>query len=88
MNRTGYEFLQSGKAKEAAAIFELNTQAFPKSANVFDSYGEALMAIGNKKEAIENYKRSVKLNPGNEAGIKILKENGVNVDDLIKKVPI
>jgi tetratricopeptide (TPR) repeat protein len=86
MNGTGYEFLQSGKVKEAAAIFKLNTEAFPKSANVYDSYGESLMALGNKTEAIENYKKSVKLNPGNENGIKILKANGIKTDDLIKKV--
>jgi CubicO group peptidase (beta-lactamase class C family) len=88
MNRTGYEFLQAGKANEAAAIFKLNTIAFPKSSNVFDSYGEALMVLGNKTEAIENYKKSVKLNPGNESAIKILKDNGIKTDDLIKKVPI
>ena len=88
MNTTGYEFLQSGKLKEAAAIFELNIKAFPKSWNVYDSYGEALMADGNKTAAITNYKQSVKLNPGNEGGIKFLKENGVNTDELIKKVPI
>lgn len=88
MNGTGYEFLQSGKVKAAAAIFKINTQAFPKSANAFDSYGEALMALGNKTEAIENYKQSVKLNPGNEKGIKILKDNGIKTDDLIMKVPI
>ncbi|WP_276372180.1 serine hydrolase [Chryseolinea sp. H1M3-3] len=88
MNRTGYEFLQSGKMKEAAAIFKLNTEAFPKSSNVYDSYAEALMAMGNKTEAIENYKQSVKLNPGNVNGVKILKDNGINTDDLIKKVPV
>src|SRR5688572_2321083 len=88
MNGTGYQFLQGGKAKEAAAIFKLNTQAFPKSSNVYDSYGEALMALGNKTEAIENYKQSVKLNPGNEGAIKILKANGIKTADLIKKVPI
>ncbi len=88
MNRTGYEFLQAGKVNEAAAVFKLNTIAFPKSSNVYDSYGEALMVLGNKPEAIENYKKSVKLNPGNEGGIKILKDNGIKTDDLIKKVPI
>jgi CubicO group peptidase (beta-lactamase class C family) len=88
MNMMGYEFLQAGKAKEAAAIFKLNTQAFPKSSNTYDSYGEALMVLGNKTEAIENYKQSVKLNPGNENGIKILKDNGINTDALIKKVPL
>jgi len=88
MNGTGYQFLQSGKVNEAAAIFKLNTKAFPKSANVYDSYGEALMALGNKTEALENYKKSVKLNPGNENAIKILKDNGIKTDDLIKKVSI
>jgi CubicO group peptidase (beta-lactamase class C family) len=88
MNMTGYQFLQAGKVNEAVAIFKFNIQAFPKSSNVYDSYGEALMALGNKTEAIENYKQSVKLNPGNEGGIKILKENGIKTDDLIKKVPV
>jgi CubicO group peptidase (beta-lactamase class C family) len=88
MNQTGYQLLQTGKVKEAAAIFKLNTQAFPKSSNVYDSYGEALMALGNKTEALENYKKSVKLNPGNEGAIKILKANGIKTDDLIKKVSI
>jgi CubicO group peptidase (beta-lactamase class C family) len=88
MNRTGYEFLQVGKVNEATAVFKLNTQAFPKSSNVYDSYGEALMALGKKTEALENYKQSVKLNPGNENGIKILKDNGIKTDDLIKKVPV
>ncbi len=88
MNESGYQFLQSGKVNEAAAIFKLNTEAFPKSANVYDSYGEALMALGNKTDAIENYKQSVKLNPGNENAIKILEDNGIKTDDLIKKVPI
>ena len=87
MNKTGYDLLQAGKVKEAAAIFKLNTQAFPKSSNVYDSYGEALMALGNKTEAIESYKQSVKLNPGNQGGIKILKDNGIKTDDLVKKVP-
>jgi tetratricopeptide (TPR) repeat protein len=88
MNVTGYQFLQSGKVQEATTVFFLNTQAFPKSSNVYDSYGEALLAIGNKKEALENYKKSVRLNPGNERAIKILKENGIKTDDLIKKVPV
>ncbi len=86
MNGTGYEFMLAGKLKEAAAIFRLNKEAFPKSSNVYDSYGEALMALGDKTAAIENYKKSVRLNPGNENGIKVLKENGVNTEDLIFKV--
>lgn len=88
LNGIGYEYLQAGKTNESVAIFKVNTLAFPKSANVYDSYGEALMANGNKIESIENYKKSIKLNPDNENAIKLLKNNGVNTDDLIKKVPI
>jgi CubicO group peptidase (beta-lactamase class C family) len=88
MNGTGYQFLQSGKPNEAAAIFKLNIKAFPKSSNAYDSYAEALMVLGNKTEALENYKTSVRLNPGNENGIKILRANGVKTDELIKKVPL
>ncbi len=88
MNLAGYQLLQSNKTKEAAAIFKLNVEAFPNSANVYDSYGEALLALGEKAQAIENYKKSVKLNPNNENGIKVLKGLGVNTDDLITKVSI
>jgi len=88
MNSSGYEFLGKGKIKEAAFLFKLNVDAFPNSFNVYDSYGEALLALGNKKEAIENYTKSVQLNPGSKAGLRVLKEAGINTDTLIKKVPI
>ncbi|MGB3074699.1 MAG: serine hydrolase domain-containing protein, partial [Chitinophagales bacterium] len=36
MNDVGYQLLQSGKAKEAAAVFKLNVEAYPNSFNVYD----------------------------------------------------
>jgi len=88
MNDAGYQLLQSNKVKEAAAVFKLNAESYPESFNVYDSYGEALMVLGNKTEAIENYKKSVQLNPGSASGTKVLKEAGVYTDTLIKKVPV
>ena len=88
MNLSGYKLLQSGKAKEAASVFKLNVEAFSNAFNVYDSYGEALMVLGDTTQAIENYKRSVQLNPANENGIKILKGFGVNTNSLIVKIPI
>ncbi len=85
MNIAGYDLLQSDRANEAASIFKLNVEAFPNSFNVYDSYGEVLLVLGNKREAIENYKKSVKLNPENEHGIKVLKELGVNISVPKKK---
>ena len=38
-------------------IFKLNAKAFPKSYNVYDSYGEALLENGEQEAAIENYKK-------------------------------
>lgn len=88
MNSAGYQMLQSDRAKEAAFIFKLNVEAFPKSSNVYDSYGEALLVLGDKTLGIENYKKSVQLNPNNQGGINILKEHGVDIDALFVKVPV
>lgn len=88
MNYAGYELLQSGRAKEATVIFKLNTELFPNSFNVYDSYGEALLASGDKTAAIESYKKSVTLNPGSKSGLKVLKEFGINTADFIKEVKL
>jgi beta-lactamase regulating signal transducer with metallopeptidase domain/tetratricopeptide (TPR) repeat protein len=88
MNWAGYDLLQAGKTKESAAIFKLNTELFPNSFNAYDSYGESLMALGEKTLAIENYKKSVQLNPGSKSGLKVLKDAGINTDDVIKTVKV
>ncbi|HEY4617190.1 MAG TPA: tetratricopeptide repeat protein [Flavobacterium sp.] len=43
----------------------MNTFAYPNSANVFDSLGEAYMNKGDKTLAIKNYEKSLELNPNN-----------------------
>lgn len=76
LNSLGYTLLNKNRIKEALAIFKLNTQESPNAWNVYDSYGEALMADGQKAEAIKNYEYSLKLNPENtnaEKQLKILK---------------
>lgn len=88
MNSLGYHFLQSGSPKEAAAVFKMNVDAFPNSFNTYDSYGEALLALGDSVHSIENYLKSLKLNPGSVYGIKALKSLGINTDTLVKKVTV
>lgn len=68
INRAGYEVMQSGKSKEAIELFKLNVQLYPESWNVYDSLGEAYAAGGEKALAIENYEKSLQLNPKNETG--------------------
>ena len=55
-------------------IFELLVSEFPNSSNSYDSLGEAYKAAGKVDLAIENYEKSIELNPENEAGMEILEE--------------
>jgi CubicO group peptidase (beta-lactamase class C family) len=74
MNSLGYAFLQMKKIPEAIEIFKLNVEAFPNSSNVYDSLGEAYVEAGDKALAIENYERSLQLNPGNQGAREALKK--------------
>ncbi len=88
LNQLGYHYLGNGKIENAVAIFKINVDAFPNSFNVYDSYGEALLESGDKEKAIENYLKSVELNPGSEGGIKALNELGINTEGLFKEIII
>jgi len=72
LNNLGYKLLQTDKNTEAIEIFKLNTKEYPESWNVYDSLGEAYMKNGDKKLAIKNYKKSIKLNPDNSGGEEML----------------
>jgi cytochrome c-type biogenesis protein CcmH/NrfG len=73
MNLLGYHFLQNEKTKDAIMLLKLNTIAFPNSANVFDSLGEAYLKDGQIDLAILNFERSLELDPNNENARKVLK---------------
>lgn len=88
MNMAGYELLQAKQAREAATIFLLNIESYPRSSNAYDSYGEALLALGEKEAAIANYKKSIQLNPKNEHGLEVLQGLGVSTESLVYKVPL
>lgn len=80
INLAGYQALVDEiNTDKAIAIFGINIEAFPNSYNVYDSMGEAYMKKGNKALAIENYKKSLAINPGNTNGIQMLKELGEEV---------
>lgn len=70
----GYEYLQGDDAETAAQIFKLAIDAFPEADNPYDSYAEAQMTLGNKEEAIRNYKKSVALNPNNKNALNMIKK--------------
>ena len=41
----------------------MNTERFPRSANAWDSLGEAYATKGDKNAAIKHFKKSLTLNP-------------------------
>jgi hypothetical protein len=73
LNGLGYNLLGQKKIKEAIKVFQLNVEAYPESSNVYDSLGEAYMLNGEKAPAIENYEKSLKLNPNNANAVEKLK---------------
>ncbi|MFI5212290.1 MAG: tetratricopeptide repeat protein [Ignavibacteria bacterium] len=72
INTLGYYALGKKNYEGAIAVFAYNVELYPESSNVYDSLGEAYMMAGSYKEAIDNYKRSVELNPKNENAKKMI----------------
>ncbi len=61
----GYSLLWSNKASEAIAIFRLLSSEFPASSNAYDCLGDAYLANGESKQAMENYQTSLSMDPEN-----------------------
>ena len=61
VNATGYECLFGGKPEDAATLFALNVELFPRSANARDSLGEACLAVGRLDEAEASYREEKRL---------------------------
>ena len=59
---------------DAIQLFELNTELFPSSGNVFDSLGEAYLKIGDKEKALASYKKAFELDPGNSGAERMIKK--------------
>jgi CubicO group peptidase (beta-lactamase class C family) len=74
LNVLGYELLRMGRAKEAVEFFRLNVEAYPQAFNTYDSLAEAYMVNGDKELAIQNYKKSLELNPKNANAVEQLKK--------------
>ena len=74
INLFGYNLMAQEKNDDALKVLKLNTELFPNSSNVFDSYGECLLKIGKKDDAIKAYRKSLKMNPKNKNAEKVLSE--------------
>ncbi len=63
IDRLGYEALDRKEFPLAVAVFKHNAEAFPESANAFDSLGEAYLRSGDKDKARESSRKALALDP-------------------------
>jgi len=73
VNALGYRLLGAGKVEPAIFAFQVNTRVYPRSANTYDSLGEALAVAGRRAEAIAAYRKAVELDASLESSLAALR---------------
>jgi peptidylprolyl isomerase len=74
INGFGYRLMSRNQVNEAIEVFKLNVEAYPDSANVYDSLGEAYIVRGDREKAIENYKKALTIDPTMESAKRALQK--------------
>ncbi|WP_394748920.1 serine hydrolase [Spongiimicrobium salis] len=74
LNDLGHHFLREERIKIAQNTLKLNTILYPDSFQVYDSYAEACVKVGEIDLAISNYSKSIALNPQNNRAREKRKE--------------
>ncbi len=79
LNEWGYALLRQNELEKAIAVFKLNVLLHEQSANAYDSLAEAYIKAGDKKLALENYKKALELNPNSKNARQL-------VEKLVKQI--
>jgi dienelactone hydrolase len=78
MNQIAYERLEAGPAQEAVELFKLNVEAYPSSANAYDSLGDGYLAAGQKEQALQATQKCLALlraDPNSDATKKLIQQS-------------
>ena len=73
-NAIGYRLLQMGSFEDAIRIFKMNADAYPLSANTWESLAEACEASGQNELAIKYFKKTLEVLPGDTTNSEEFKE--------------
>lgn len=73
LNLVGRKLLQHGKNEEALAILKLNAELFPNEAAILDSLGDAYLAVEDRENASQSFKKSLAINPADTNAIESLR---------------
>ena len=66
LNNLGYTLLRKDEYENAIDVLEMNVALYPKSANVYDSLGDAYLKNGDSLQAFNNYKKAFEHNSDNK----------------------
>ena len=86
INQMGYRFLADGKPEEAIAVFKVNIERYPMSANVYDSLAEAYERGGRIDLAEPLYDKARVLGQQNsDPNVAVYKANYERVNAKLKE---
>jgi CubicO group peptidase (beta-lactamase class C family) len=74
LNNQGLGLLDSGQTDEAIAVLRVATELYAASANTWDSLGYAYREKGDREQAIQYYKKALKLDPEFRSAVQALSE--------------
>jgi len=86
MNLLGYDRLQAGQKKDAIELFKLNIEAYPTSANAYDSLGDAYLADGQNDQALQAAQKALELLPADKIGDPFKKAIQQSAEQKVEKV--
>lgn len=72
LGEIGARLLNASELALAVAVFRLNVEAFPSSANAYERLAEAYVKSGDTPQGIESYERALKLDPNNRRALEQL----------------
>lgn len=81
LNFMGYQLMGRDENQKALEYFKLNVDKNPDNANCHDSLGECYVALGDNKQAIKSFKKSLSMSPAPNVkanSIKQLKALGID----------
>ncbi|HLO14832.1 MAG TPA: serine hydrolase [Anaerolineales bacterium] len=69
----GYLLLADKKPEDALEALKLEVLEYPQYWNAYDTLAEVYMTIGEKQLAIQNYQKSIEINPENQNAVENIK---------------
>ena len=86
LNAVAYGRGQSGQTKDAIELCKLNTEAYPNSANTYDSLSDMYLADGQNDKALEAAKKAVAMLPADKGNAQFKEFVRQSAEEKIKKL--